>query len=343
MTTRTSQTWETLLSSADGSELSNRALLEEFVLLAEKDKSTLDKYQKNLEEFAEWLGKPLLDLQRPDIVRFLAYLKGDGRVEFDCSRAEPRGWKGALSASTRKGYLAAIREFWRHCARMNYTDRDPTFGVECPRVRHQPGLTISVEQVKRFLDAPGRPRDRVQAYLLVFTAARAGALRRLLWRDVDFEQQLLTFRHGKNGKTHVLPIHAELYGALRRWRDEQRRQAERWPELAAALENPDSAYVLLTRNGLPLAHSTVAKQVKWRATRANIAPHALSAHVGYENTSRLSPHVLRRTWACVMREQGQPIENIAEVLNHASIDTTRNHYAYASEAKKRQTIAAFKL
>ncbi len=71
---------------------------------------------------------------------------------------------------------------------LEYVAADPTLGVPMPRVHLRRGLTVSGQQLRRFLDAPGRPRDRIQAYLLVFTAARVGALRTLLWQQISWEE-----------------------------------------------------------------------------------------------------------------------------------------------------------
>lgn len=205
---------------------------------------------------------------------------------------------------------------------------------------HNRGLVITREQLRRLLDAPGRARDRVQTYLLVFTAARMSEIQHLRWRDVDFDRREIGSR-GKFGKTNVIPMHEQLYAALRRWQVEQRRESEQHPQLAAALADPERAYVLLTDAGKKLAHSTISKQLKWRAARVGLLAHADASSVGDENKSRISPHVLRRTFATLALNDGTPLEAIAEMLNHASIDTTRKHYAFTSSEKKRQTVAAF--
>jgi hypothetical protein len=40
---------------------------------------------------------------------------------------------------------------------------------------------------------------------------------------------------------------------------------------------------------------------------------------------------------------GEHIDAVADVLGHASIDTTRKHYAFASDARKKATIEVFKV
>jgi integrase len=58
-------------------------------------------------------------------------------------------------------------------------------------------------------------------------------------------------------------------------------------------------------------------------------------------STAVSPHALRRSFATILLDQGHPIDAIADVLGHASIDTTRQHYAFASNARRRATILAY--
>jgi integrase len=247
----------------------------------------------------------------------------------------------ALSASSRKGYLSALRAFYYFCLDSHYINHDPTAGIRAPKVEHRPGLTLTAEELQQFLDAPGSERDRIQAYIFVFTAQRVGALRDLRWRDVNWDERELTF-HGKGGKTNVLPIHDELLGALSRWRWALLEKAEKNPLIAAALYNGETAYVLLTYHGRPVTAQTLGKQVKWRAARCGLRLHN-SGDVYHENKSQVHPHALRRSWATLQRRRGIALEDIADVLAHASIDTTRKHYAFPPSEAKRRAVKNFAL
>jgi integrase/recombinase XerC len=121
-----------------------------------------------------------------------------------------------LSPSNCKGFLSALRAFYYFALEMQYVEHDPTALVRPPQVKHKKGMTLEADEIQRFLDAPVSERDRVQAYLLVFTAARAGELCNLRWQDVNIRERELTL-YGKGGKVNVLAIHNELLGALSRW------------------------------------------------------------------------------------------------------------------------------
>ena len=64
---------------------------------------------------------------------------------------------------------------------------------------------------------------------------------------------------------------------------------------------------------------------------------------GKENTSRVSPHALRRTAATLLREKGTELADIADLLNHKDLNTTREHYAFTSTPKLKQTVMGLTL
>jgi integrase len=51
--------------------------------------------------------------------------------------------------------------------------------------------------------------------------------------------------------------------------------------------------------------------------------------------------VLRRTLATHLLNDGHPLDAVADILGHRNVDTTRTHYAFASNARRRATIEAF--
>ena len=125
---------------------------------------------------------------------------------------------------------------------------------------------------------------------------------------------------------------------LRRWFLHQEVQAERNDVIRAARSNPETDFVLLTRTGRPLSATSLYKDLNRRAVAAGL--HVLEpAH--REHRSRVSPHALRRTFATLLLNDGQPLDAVADVLGHASVDTTRRHYAFASIARQRATVEAF--
>jgi integrase len=319
-------------------------LVDEFVDMSDRDSKTLKKYRQHLLEFRAYLdqranGKSFVEVDKADVLRFLADLKKGTRYGFT-GDGKPR--QGALGWSTQKSVVSALRAFYGHCVDLYGLTLDPTYRIRVKGQKPKRGLTLSDGELKRVLDAPGRERCRIQAYLQAYTAARTMSLRFLLWSDVVFERNEIHF-NAKAGNDYTVFMHPQLKAALLRWYDEVHQVAEKNLLIRSALADRDTAYVLLTRNGRPLCHSTMAKQAKWRAQRVGVLPHADRNAVGKENASRIHPHAIRRTRGTQLRSQGVDLADIADLLNHKDLNTTREHYAFTSTPRLKQTVMALTL
>lgn len=348
------RTWEEQVAAdeADAQEAeSDGVLIDTFADALRLATTTQHKYTRCLWEFKEFLDawgvESVRAAHRRDVQRFLRWLDGKSDAAPLAVPALPehgrRPARTRLSPSSQKGYLSALRAFYRYCLDEGHRLRhyDPTVGIRPPKVKHTPGLTLRADELQRFLDASGSERDRIQAYLLVFTAQRVGGLRELRWRDVNWEERELTFE-GKGKKLNVLSIHDELLGALSRWRRFVIDEAEHNPLIAAALYDERTAHVLLTHRGRPVTVQTLGKQAKWRAARCGLRLNT-SDDACRENKSQVHPHAIRRSWATLQRRRGVSLEDIADVLDHVSTDTTRKHYAFPPSEAKRKTVKNFSL
>lgn len=319
------------------------ALIAEFIAQADVVGSTKVGYKARLGEFRSWLAHPrtrrpggpgtLLDATRGDVARFMAYLLSGDRYAVPVKARLVQ----VPAASTRKSFLASLHTFYRYLICVELVDIDPTVGVDRPKVKIKPGLHLTAEEMRRLLAEPGSPRDRIQVYLLAFTAARMNEIRCLRWRDVNLSESVLTL-HGKGDKYRMIDIHPRLLPELRRWKLRQDVLAERDPLIRAARSNPETDFVLLTAKGKQLAQTAIYKQLMRRASRAGLYPLEKKHR---EHRSAVSPHALRRTFATLLLNDGHHIDAVADVLGHSSIDTTRKHYAFASDERRRATIEAF--
>ncbi len=316
----------------------NRRLIAEFVAQADVTESTRIKYRAHLGELAAWLdhnGRTRFEnATSADLVAFMAYLRGGNRY----AAAPHHRVTGTLSASARKNVLASIHAFYRYLVLVGVVVVDPSASIKPPRVVHRPGLVLNAGEVRALLDAPGgTQRERIQTYLLVYTAARSDELRRLRWSDIDFARSTITLV-GKRGKVRIIDVHPHLMAALRRWYIHQDDEATRNAALRRAKSDSATDFVLLTRTGRQVAKTVIAEQLKRRAVRAGVRIRITPAG---EAVTAVSPHALRRTFATILLDEGHHIDAIADVLGHSSIDTTRTHYAFASNARRRATILAY--
>ncbi len=323
----------------------DRELIAEFIAQSPHGESTRVRYATQLGEFAAWLAHPrtqrkesdgLTSVSRPDVVRFKAYLVSGDRY---AAASTVRDRSRVLGASAVKNHICAVQGLFKYLVVVEIVERNPTEGVDRPRVKVRPGLLLSREEVRAFLDARGRPREDVAAFVLAYTAVRLDSLRALRWQDVDLDAGTVAIK-AKRDKYLVLDLHPELRAELRCYRVHLLDLADRNPHVREALANPDTAYLLLTRNGRPFTKRSLYAMVKHRANRAGLY---VEKPMHGERRSRVSPHVLRRTFATLQLNDGHPLDAVADVLGHESVDTTRKHYAFSSNERRRATIMSYSI
>lgn len=321
---------------------SEAGLFERALKQKQRSEKTKAEYRRAFEEFVEYCtkhcdGRTPLTATDDDLQDFFDHLQSTDRVVVGPTgelRPHP------LSPSKLRSVKAALNVFYKLCQKKRHRYDNPVADIELKRTRPKRGLVLSEEEVRKILNAPGNyPRCEAQAYLLHFTGARTESLRYLLWNDVDFANDEIHLDRAKGDKAYTLPLHPELKAALLRWRSRQQEQSDRNPAVAAALADPEWAYVLLTKNGRRLSHSTIAKQYKWRAARAGVRPHSERAVVNYENKSRVSPHAARRTVGTSLRRSGIDVADVAGILNHSDVQTTLDHYAFTTTPEQRKVMS----
>ncbi len=200
--------------------------------------------------------------------------------------------------------LSALRMLFRHRIAEGQARRDPAALLSAPVLRRALPRSLIVSDVDKLLAAPDGEHWRDQrdrALLEVLYASGARVSEAITLRTDGLEPTLRVLRvTGKGNKTRVVPIGPRARAALTTWIDGARR------ELPNALKRPE---VFLTRSGAPLDRANAWRRVKAAALRAGIS-------------ARVTPHVLRHSFATHMVEGGADLRSVQEMLGHASIRTT---------------------
>lgn len=252
-----------------------------------------------------------------------------------CSNAASLGRDGrGYSASYAKRHLVALRAGYQFLLSYGYAARDPTAGVPAPKVTGGRQYVPSKEEVNRLLAYTGTPRSRLLVHLAYFVPARRAELARMRYCDID-ENRVWKLT-AKGGKPHAYAIHGAAWQALRAHRQWQQREARKHPAMAAALADPETAYVFLTRSGRPIEPGHLVRLLKRHAVHAGVGViPARGREWGAINgmTSRLSPHALRRAWAShvLNGDRPVPLDVVSKALGHADVTTTQRHYAFTDD------------
>lgn len=276
---------------------------------------TLDRYRGHLVHYSQYLasafGVTSYTTKRKHVRMFMNHLAKPGgpkphEARSQCAWCKTRGYPDGRSGpgwspSYRKSYLVAIKFLYLHfLAEEDLPDLNPAALEQAPKVPIKLGYTPSSDDVKKLLDCPGTPKGRLLAYWLFYAPSRRQTFADARWRDIDLDAA--TWRvMGKGDKFDIFDLAPPLIRALRLNRNWQLAEAARRETIRDALAEPETAYVLLTRNGRKTAPQTISKIAKWHAVRAGVGIRKSHGRQDVLNgqASRVSPHAYRRAWATI--------------------------------------------
>jgi len=271
---------------------------------------TVAAYLRDLSQFLDYLAfdgdLSALAIDRNTIRRFLALVRRD-------AFAAGRKRKTAVSDRTVARKLSSLRSFYRYLNRRGLLDVDPAALLQAPRTGRPLPVFAEEGWVHRMMGLPDTTtpkglRDRTLLELLYGTGMRLEELRGLVRDDVDLRGGLLTV-FGKGGKERLLP----LQGEARRW-------LERWLD-AGEVRGGDAPVFLGRDGGIPLSRRTIQRVVERYLGRV-------------ANLARVSPHVLRHSFATHLLERGADLRSIQEMLGHASLASTQVYTHVSTEKLK---------
>ena len=232
----------------------------------------------------------LLQVSRQQLIAYLVRLKQEGRA-----------------ASTVARKLASIKAFYRFLTAERYIRRNPAEVLEvASRGLHLPKV-LSVQEVERLLDEPNLGtldgyRDKTMLELLYATGMRVSELVNVPVKNVDMKMQYVIVM-GKGSKERMLPLGRTALHYLEHYLSVVR------PQLLHG--KPDAAAELfVTGWGGPMTRERFYEIIVAYGKSAGIS-------------KRVTPHMLRHSFATHLLNNGTDLRIVQELLGHADISTTQ--------------------
>lgn len=150
----------------------------------------------------------------------------------------------------------------------------------------------------------------VATKVLRYTALRTKELRSMQWRNVDFENRIITIDESvmKGRRIHIVPMSEQVSSLL---------------ESIRQITEPESEFVFAGRvdKKKPISENTVLQVIK---------------RVGYEGLE--SGHGFRHEFSTIMNENEWPADAIEAQLAHANGGSVRGIYNHAQYIEKRKEM-----
>lgn len=219
-----------------------------------------------------------------------------------------------LSARTAARRLSALRQFHRFLLREGTRADDPTTLLDTPRMPASLPRYLTESEVDILLESagrrPGRPGSVARAALeiLYATGMRVSEMLALPRAALSGDAVLLTIR-GKGGKERMVPLSDAAKDAA-----------------AALVEGADAQgrWLFPGRDPrLPLTRQGFFKLLKQVALDAGLDP------------ARVSPHVLRHSFASHLLARGADLRTLQVLLGHADIATSQIYTHVLAERLQR--------
>lgn len=253
--------------------------------------NTVTSYAETLKLFADFLAA----LPEP---------KKIGEADADNIRA----WMSEMletrhSAAYVNRSLTALKTFYKYCLSTGEVDKDPARNIQGPKKPRRLPRFMKEKDMEKLLDIMqgddifNNVRARTIIYMLYLTGLRAAELVSLNDDMIDFVNNEVKVT-GKRNKQRLVPFGEEMKDVLMRY-----------------LEIRDNSVV---RENNALFVGNRGKRMTTVMLR-EIVKKSLSM---VSTMQKLSPHLLRHTFATTMLNHDANLESIQKLLGHQSLDAT---------------------
>jgi len=265
---------------------------------------TQDSYRHDLEGLSRWLQSRsghLLGVKRQDLFDYLSERSGQN-----------------YAARSNARLLSALRSFYAQQLRFGSIKEDPTALLELPKLSKGLPKALSESEIEALLNGPDTGteqglRDRAMIELMYATGLRVSELVNLPSTAINLRQGVLRVM-GKGSKERLVPMGEE---------------SQHWLEQYLQKSRP----VLAQKKNLqPLFLNSKAEAMTRQQFWALVKKTAVHAGI---DSSKVSPHGLRHSFATHLLNHGADLRALQMLLGHSSLSTTQIYTLVAKEGLKR--------
>ncbi|NLP29645.1 MAG: tyrosine recombinase [Clostridiales bacterium] len=270
--------------------------LNKFTVYLKKEKNMSNNsilaYSRDIRGFIAFLKEKGVerfeDVSNTEIVSFLLKLKNEGK-----------------SAATVNRKLASLRAFFNYMIVLHRIDHDPTANIKSPRIERKNIEFLTIDEVERLLAQPDESikgiRDKALLELLYASGMRVSEIAGANLTDLNLRIGFIV-SGGEHGKARIVPLGKPARVALEKYLYDTRSKLIR--------NKNDTEALFLNYNGERLTRQGIWKLLKEYGKKAKLE-------------HKLTPQILRNSFAAHMIQNGADLKSVQELLGHEDITATQ--------------------
>ena len=263
--------------------------------------NTLQSYKRDLKQFEKYIeenGEDYTKITDEGIKTYISYMQEIGKKPSTISRG-----------------LASIRSFYQYEAKNKNVEKDPTEGIQSPKIEKRIPSVLTSNEVALLLEQPKNVdlkgiRDKAMLEFAYATGMRVTEIISLNVEDVNLETGYVTCKSGKKERT--VPIGNMSLKALKDYILNARK---------TMIKDEEEKSLFVNVNGQRLTRQGFWKIIKYYKEQAHIE-------------KEITPHVLRHSFATHLLQNGADLKSIQTMLGHSDILSTQIYMQFQDETLK---------
>ena len=268
--------------------------IKNFLEFIENDKkasqNTLQSYKRDVTQYSEYIEENKINYLKIDedgIREYLKYMNEIGKKSSTISRS-----------------LASIRSFYQYLLRVKKVKRNPTEGIQSPKIERRVPSVLTSQEVELLLEQPKDVdlkgiRDKAMLEFAYATGMKVTEIISLNIEDVNLEEGYVTCKSKE--KARNIPLGSMSLKALKEYIENSRN---------ILIKDENITALFVNTNGQRLTRQGFWKIVKYYKDQAHI-------------TKEITPHILRHSFATHLLQNGADLKAIQTMLGHSDISSTQ--------------------
>jgi integrase/recombinase XerD len=252
--------------------------------------NTIACYVRDINNLIEYIESNSLEYNKitnTNLNSYLIYLEKMGRAPSTISRN-----------------VASIHSYFRYLYKNNLIKEDPSSNLLSPKIEKKIPEVLTLEEIDILLNQPNDNdckgiRDKAMLEVLYATGIRVSELINLKTKDVNINLGYIKCNDTK--KERIIPMGQVSKNSLTKYLEQARK---------IMIKDPNEEFLFVNCLGNSMSRQGFWKIIKSYAQKAGIY-------------KKITPHILRHSFATHLIENGADLRSVQEMLGHSDISTTQ--------------------